>query len=245
MHCFWNFETNQPLNTSQFRVKSGKASREYTDTDTKGDTQIQSFAVTEIFNLRTFRGAEGFYAEDIALLLLNTAIVFNSHTAPICINYNLRYEDKTVPIGSQGFTAGWGYMEASQQPSPILKIIDVTVVERGECKRVSPERFRSFITSDRFCAGNRSPGVSVCQGDSGGGLVIATHQNGRTKYFLRGIVSVGPANNNGSCDHNLYTTFTNVAYFTDFISHYEIGYRPLGGNSETHPMVIEFEDGFC
>lgn len=62
-------------------------------------------------------------------------------------------------------------------------------------------------------------------GDSGGGLVFNKTEDGRVKWYLRGIVSVG-ANKLDSCDSDKYTTFTNVAYYDKLFESYEPMYRP-------------------
>lgn len=76
-----------------------------------------------------------------------------------------------------------------------------------------------------FCAKISNPNFVHVTGDSGGGLVFPSTENGRTKYYIRGIVSTG-ANKQDSCDSDKYTTFTNVAYYDNLISTYESRYRP-------------------
>lgn len=66
---------------------------------------------------------------------------------------------------------------------------------------------------------------TVFTGDSGGGLVFNKTENGRVKWYLRGIVSVG-ARKRESCDSDKYTTFTNVAYHERLILANEPNYRP-------------------
>lgn len=66
---------------------------------------------------------------------------------------------------------------------------------------------------------------SLRQGDSGGGLVFPKQIGQKTLYYIRGIVSTG-ANKASSCDNDKYTTFTNTAFFTEFILRYEVENRP-------------------
>lgn len=61
--------------------------------------------------------------------------------------------------------------------------------------------------------------MHLFSGDAGGGLVFAKTKYNRKKWYLRGIASIGPTNK--------YTTFTNMAYYEQFISTYEPRYRPL------------------
>lgn len=72
----------------------------------------------------------------------------------------------------------------------MLKKIELPVVTREECIEKSAPEFESYITSDKFCAGYLN-GASVCQGDSGGGLVFAQPNRREKIYTLRGIVSTG------------------------------------------------------
>lgn len=74
--------------------------------------------------------------------------------------------------------------------------------------------FFSRVTSNlSFCAGFKN-GSSVCNGDSGGGMVFQRNN----KWYLRGIVSVSIAlQNQARCDPNHYAVFTDVAKFTNWI----------------------------
>lgn len=68
-------------------------------------------------------------------------------------------------------------------------------------------------------------GQSVCQGDSGGGLVISEKLRGEDIYYLRGVVSNGPSKD-GSCDNDQVSTFTNIQFFINLIDDVEARHRP-------------------
>jgi len=59
-------------------------------------------------------------------------------------------------------------------------------------------------------------GSSVCDGDSGGGLVFKNES-----WYLRGIVSVslGVIRNGGTthCDNNLYSLYTDISRYISWI----------------------------
>ena len=93
-------------------------------------------------------------------------------------------------------------------------------VDFNECYDHVPEDFRPFLTTDKFCAGYKN-GSSVCQGDSGGGLVFKYEK----RYYLRGIVSVGPQLED-SCNSFEYGAYTKVSKFLDYISKIEVLFRP-------------------
>jgi len=57
-------------------------------------------------------------------------------------------------------------------------------------------------------------GTSVCNGDSGGGMVF----NRNSRWYLRGIVSITVAKEGlRVCDTKHYVVFTDVAKYGDFI----------------------------
>lgn len=228
MHCFWNSQTNSAYSAAEYRITAGKFHRLYDDTNESNKVQV--FAVDKIHHVSGYSDYNGLFANDIALLILNQYIEFKVNIAPICFDYDLTFDEKTVPTGWIGRVAGWGLTQSSGLPSNDLKMIELPVVGREECIRVVGTSFAPFVTPDKFCAGHLI-GVSVCQGDSGGGLVFPKVINGRTLYYLRGIVSTGP-NKGSSCDNNKYTTFTNTAHFADFIFRYEFEHRPSANMME-------------
>jgi len=222
MHCFWDPSEEKPYDVSLFRVAAGKVNLDYYAIE---DLKVQQFEVERIIQDPGYSDASGNYAADIALIILRTSIEFRPYITPICIPYGLTYDDRIVPAGWQGRVAGWGSTRTGGPPSPQLKIVELPVVDRAKCLTDSAIAFRPFITPDKFCAGHLNSDVSVCRGDSGGGLVFPQKVNGRDVFYLRGIVSTGE-NKQDSCDSNKYTTFTNILYYDNLISTYEVRYRP-------------------
>lgn len=233
MHCFWDVQRSQPYAANEYRIAAGKFHRDYNDAADGGRGQM--LAVDRIHYVDGYQDYVGLYANDIALLVLSHYIEFKVHIAPICIEYDLTFDEKTVPLGWVGRVAGWGLTESHGRPSPDLKMIELPVVSREQCVQAVGPAFAPFVTPDKFCAGHVS-GVSVCQGDSGGGLAFSKMVNGRTIFYLRGIVSTGP-NKGSSCDNDKYATFVNTAHFSDFIFRHEFENRPsgsmIGGNETT------------
>lgn len=221
MHCFWDRTEDKPFDNSEFRVVAGKFKRDFTAEE---DLKTQTLSIERINYLDGYSDLAGLFASDIVIITLKSYIEFKTYIAPICIEYDLTYDERTVPPGWIGRVAGWGLEEANGLPSPQLKLIELPAVSRQECREKSNREFVPYITSDKFCAGFLT-GVSVCQGDSGGGLAFSKVINQKNKYFIRGIVSTG-ANKAQSCDNDKYTTFTNTAFFTEFILRYEVDNRP-------------------
>lgn len=98
------------------------------------------------------------------------------------------------------------------------------------------EFFKEYLNTDyQLCAGNLN-GTSICNGDSGGGLVFKINN----KWMLRGIVSISPGlnsrplpeitNNQWSLrnlvsmstdDARSYCDLTQYVVFTDVAKHYD------------------------
>jgi hypothetical protein len=108
------------------------------------------------------------------------------------------------------------FTEADGKPSETLKRIDLPVVDFQKCRDQAPDNFKSFFTSDKFCAGYDNGQGGVCKGDSGAGLVFPKVVDGENIYHLHGIVS-NSRSEAGGCDMNFYALFTLVQNYIDMI----------------------------
>lgn len=224
IHCFWNRFESMTYPENEFRVVAGKFYRKFNDYRERNTYQVLNIA--KIHHLPGYNHRDGLFADDVAVVILDQYIEYKTHIAPICIDYNLSYEEKFISPGSIGRVAGWGLVQSNGNPSDELKMIEIPVINREQCKQSFHYSFRKFLTGDKFCAGEKNLGVGLCQGDSGGGLVFSkSSSDSKQVYFLRGIVSSGP-NKDDSCDSNEYTLFTNIAHFNDFVKTYDYANRP-------------------
>lgn len=244
-HCFWDTMENRLYEPSNFKVGAGKY---YRDFNAAEPTKPQIVDVAQIITKQEYNDYAGYYALDIALLILVDHFEFNSYIKPICLETNLNFNEKYVQPGLVGKVAGWGLEQSGGKSSPELKYIDLPAIEYNECKQKLSSELQLFITGDKFCAGYTT-GQSVCRGDSGGGnylfccyyifipeldvntqhlilgLVFPKTVGSSTVYFLRGIVSTG-GNKGGSCDNDKYSLFTNVQYHIEMVQYYETQNRP-------------------
>lgn len=205
MHCFWDPVENHAHNRRQFQIAVGKSRRGIAERE---DYPVQIIAIEKLLYDEGYNHEQGYFVNDIVVVVLEKYIEFKTYVAPVCIKWTLSFEESKVMSGMYGTVAGWGLTQPGGQTSPVLKAVEMPTIDRNECIANSPEEFRNFITFDKFCAGYLN-GVSVCEGDSGGGMVFPEKVGSKTVYFLRGIVSVG-VRLQSSCDNFRYATFTNV-----------------------------------
>ncbi|XP_055548096.1 serine proteinase stubble-like isoform X2 [Wyeomyia smithii] len=204
-HCVTLEKSRRPVESSSLLLYLGKTNLKRW-TGPEQDAKIEQVLVHTDYNY------ERFFA-DIALLKLKDDVKFNNFVRPACLwNFD---EDYKMLINKVGYVPGWGYNERGLV-SEDLSFAQMPVVAHETCIWSNRDFFSKVTSDTSFCAGFRN-GTSVCNGDSGGGMVFK--QNNR--WFLRGIVSVSAAlQNKVSCDPSHYAVFTDVAKFQEWIRSY-------------------------
>ncbi|ELT6287561.1 trypsin-like serine protease [Vibrio cholerae] len=153
---------------------------------------------------------------DIAVLELENEV----QAPPIVIaDSSTRVSDH---IGEPLKVAGWGSASPIRWPwntsESILQYADVDLIEQSECYRTmsgyNPYGITVQPDSENFCAGSIDK-KSACRGDSGGPIVLAG------SGVQLGIVSWGPQ---VCAADNTYSVYTNINYFTDWISDHIRGF---------------------
>ncbi|XP_052891520.1 mannan-binding lectin serine protease 1-like [Anopheles moucheti] len=150
------------------------------------------------------------FFNDIAVLVLKEDIKYSNFVRPVCL-WNFDDDYKTL-INKIGLVPGWGYNEHGLVSSK-LSFAQMPVVAHETCIWSNRDFFSKVTSDTSFCAGFKN-GTSVCNGDSGGGMVFK-HNN---LWYLRGIVSVSAAlQDRFHCDSKHYVVFTDAAKFTSWI----------------------------
>ncbi|KRZ69064.1 Chymotrypsin-like elastase family member 1 [Trichinella papuae] len=114
---------------------------------------------------------------DISIILLKEYVVYNNEIRPAC----LPKAGEPVPMDVPCYTSGWGLTYHGGKSSEVLKIAEMNILPKEEC-RIKPEHHPII-----FCAYGASRSAA-CQGDSGGPLVCLINN----KATLYGITSYGP-----------------------------------------------------
>ncbi|XP_029345059.1 modular serine protease-like isoform X2 [Acyrthosiphon pisum] len=202
-HCFWKkamLSKKISITGGLYKVAVGKYDRNFTIIDNE---------FTQIINVETihlkevYYGANGFYAEDISIIVLQDRVSFSNGVSPVCIDWNGKYN---VENGDKGKIVGWGRTE-KEISSPILLEASLPYIDLSTCRNMYTNGFELFMTVDKFCAGS-TLGQGVSKGDSGAGLCFLHSDS----YYLTGVVSIKDPNTTNSI-----AVFTEVKYHIQWI----------------------------
>ncbi|CAO1361670.1 unnamed protein product [Diamesa serratosioi] len=159
--------------------------------------QPANYRIHSQFNPQTF-------FNDIALLLLPTAVVFNSFIQPS--NLPTGGEISNLWVNSLGTITGWGQLNDGSTTTALdLRYVQNNIMSNAACA----DTFGSIITPSNICMATTG-GRSSCTGDSGGPLSV--QRNGRS--MLIGIVSFGRAS---GCQGGNPAAYARVTSFLPWI----------------------------
>ncbi|KDR22461.1 serine protease gd-like isoform X2 [Zootermopsis nevadensis] len=158
------------------------------------------------------------YQADLAMIVLAITVQYTLTVRPVCL-WNQSDKNLAKIVEKEGVVVGWGLDEKGNNAQK-LKMVKMPVVKQETCIWSDPTFFSQFTSNTTFCAGYRN-GSSVCNGDSGGGMVFPENQrDGNQIWMLRGIVSNSRPNDNDKerCDDHSYIVFTDIAQYLDWIN---------------------------
>ncbi|XP_054279551.1 serine proteinase stubble-like isoform X2 [Macrosteles quadrilineatus] len=212
-HCVTKAPRDRPVDADILVVQLGKYHLYQFSDDSVQNKQVRDVHVHPSYNSSN-------YLDDVAILILSTPAEYTKFVRPVCLwpkhNFNLPNIDN-----KEGTVVGWGYDE-NNQVTEELKMARMPVVSYVTCLKSYPQFFSQFTAENKtFCAGFRQgtsiKGTSVCNGDSGGGMVF--QQDG--VWYLRGLVSITVAKQGlRVCDTNHYVVFTDISNYLDWIAQY-------------------------
>lgn len=132
---------------------------------------------------------------------------------------------------------GWGFDQTGHVTETLMKT-GMPVVSQETCIFSYPDFFSRFTNGMTYCAGFRNGryntvgrldrfvsnwlvlGTSVCNGDSGGGMVFPAPGSNpqRPRWQLRGLVSISVAvQNQFKCDASHFVVFSDVAKYLNWV----------------------------
>lgn len=201
-HCVAHEKSRRPIDGDSLLLYFGKTNLKKWN-GPEQDAKIERILIHPDYNY------ESFFA-DVALLKLKADVKYDNFVRPACLwSFD---EDYKVLINKVGFVPGWGYNERGLV-SEDLSFAQMPVVAHETCIWSNRDFFSKVTSNTSYCAGYRN-GTSVCNGDSGGGMVFKQSN----RWYLRGIVSVSAAlQDRITCDTNHYAVFADVAKFLRWI----------------------------
>ncbi|XP_053687782.1 transmembrane protease serine 9-like isoform X2 [Sabethes cyaneus] len=154
----------------------------------------------------------GDYKHDIAVVEVLGRVIFTQRVVPVCVD--LSESEDGYFYKHYGKVPGWGYTEYDSV-SNWLRMTELPFVNYTACLASNPEVFSHTIYEGMFCAGYAN-GTSVCNGDSGGGLVSFK----RDHWLLQGVVSFTALREGEDtlCDSKEFAGFTKVRFYRDWLN---------------------------
>ncbi|XP_028172298.1 serine protease 44-like isoform X2 [Ostrinia furnacalis] len=213
-HCVTQKGSNRLTDKNTLTVYLGKHNLR---TSVEG---VQIRLVSHIHKYPEYNGSS--YQMDLAILVLREPVFFTDWVRPVCLWPDSDTSLNTI-VGKRGSVVGWGFDETGVATEE-LSLVEMPVVKTETCIRSYSEFFVQFTSEYTYCAGYRNgtydertgriTSTSVCNGDSGGGMVFKI--NGL--WYLRGLVSLSVARQNEyRCDPSHYVVFTDIAKFLPWI----------------------------
>lgn len=146
---------------------------------------------------------------DIAVLVLETEVTYNKYILPSCVAFSGSNEAAIT----KGIVVGFGQSEdTTKVHETIPKVLEMPIHSNDDCFF----KFHALLklSSKRTFCGGTGTGIGVCRGDSGGGLFV--YENGA--FSLRGIISSSLIGGPYGCDVDVYSVFTDVTKYVDWIN---------------------------
>jgi secreted trypsin-like serine protease len=171
---------------------------------------------------------------DISIVVLRDPVEFSRNVEPICLP-----QQSDVEVVGTGTVVSWDRSEHSEAVGEHYDStpneLEVPVVSNSHCFLTVKQLFA--ISSPRtFCAGFINESKAPCSGDSSGGFYL---RDSSSKLFnLQGIVVAlanDPDEPTRGCDMNMFSLYTNVAKFVDWIK------NEIEKSKEIEWKEVEFE----
>lgn len=206
-HCMQpkdNLRKSKPLHPTEFVVKLGKY-----DLSLENERGSLTNYPDKIIIHPDWQSHGEKFEGDIAMILLETRVIFSSTVSPICL-----WSQTTPPQVKKGIVVGWGKSESAAQHENKPRELEVFIRTNEECFLKEP-RLGTISTFNTFCAGKDATS-GPCKGDSGSGLFIKIETGSISRWYLNGIVSAGFIEKD-TCDVSVDVIFSNVVKYQAWI----------------------------
>ncbi|XP_059480094.1 serine protease gd-like isoform X2 [Neocloeon triangulifer] len=212
-HCV--FHDGELISPRYMLVTMGKFNLKKSFEASRQTLQPNKILLSPIYN-----NTAGDFRGDLAVLVFAQDFNFTKDVQPVCL-WNDDDDIKKI-ANKTGEFVGWGLTEHLTQPDELQQVV-LPIKSHFQCFLQNRPFFSKYLRPGlSFCAGY-SNGTGLCNGDSGGGLMIKLG----ARWFLRGIASTskgkvqllpGKEVPQYICDTNYYSIFSDVAYYVNWIA---------------------------
>ncbi|XP_077290819.1 uncharacterized protein LOC143914466 [Arctopsyche grandis] len=213
-HCF-----QQTPYEDFYAVSAGKIYRAWDHEEKDKYRYIQRKIIKEVIIPSTYFGLDNYLEDDIAVVVVKTPFDFYPQVHAACLDINNADLKANISQNSAGKVVGWGVTKEGDpfSLSNLLMKAEIQLINRSVCINDVPREFIKFVSPTKFCVkgvGN----MTVCNGHSGGGILVNVPDKGTPRWHLVGVVSVGILNHlRTTCQSNTYTAVTSIFSHTNFI----------------------------
>ncbi|KAF5284203.1 hypothetical protein FQR65_LT00203 [Abscondita terminalis] len=170
-HCVTRRRSDVPLNNDNLTVYLGKHYLKKFSSVGVQDREVSRIIIHPKYDPLT-------YSNDLGLLKLDTGAEVTDYVRPVCLWSGAN--DLSAIVNELGTVVGWGFDETGTVTETLMQA-KMPVVSYETCIYSFPDFYSRFSSQNTYCAGFRN-GTSVCNGDSGGGMVFRKRIGGKEVF---------------------------------------------------------------
>ncbi|KAI5088644.1 inactive serine protease PAMR1-like [Silurus meridionalis] len=179
--------------------------------------RLQHMKVSEILVHPSY-DPTGFHS-DLAILKMAEKARISELVSPVCLP---RLQEGELPV-NQAYITGWSVAEKQETGSQVAQTGTIELTDVLQCERQYAKQGLPNSITDNMLCGRQHPISTVCPSRSGGIILVPTvsqNRRGEESVFesiweLMGLASFGY--NLQNCDPHLYTVYTRVGKFKNWI----------------------------
>ncbi|KAM7355457.1 venom protease-like [Cochliomyia hominivorax] len=153
---------------------------------------------------------------DIAILYLEHNVQLTESINPICMPTTSELRQKSY-LHYTPFIAGWGKTMEGGISANIQQELQIPIFDNQLCRDRYEQKNKNFpekqFDNEVLCAGFLATANGICQGDSGGSLMMPELYKLNYRFYLIGVLSHG----SGCQRPEIPSLYTSTQYFIDWI----------------------------
>lgn len=230
-HCFQNKGYRRKISSHEVIALLGKHDLKIADEFGSKKALVWDIVIHPDWNFNDRK-----FDADIAIAVLTEAVELSDEIQLVCLPQPSLDEVAHGTAEVVGTVVGFGKSESSAKdfgahsstPNELL----VPAVNSSHCYTTF-DRLASISSNRMFCGGYEGQAKAPCSGDSGSGFYL--FESSSNTWNVRGIVSASFLDFDLGCDVNMFSLYTNVARFIEWIK------KTMEENREVIWSYIDFD----